>query len=77
MKYVKPVTAIAAGLAMTATQVSAGGLAEPLMEPEVIEEASATSGGFIIPLVLLAIIVAVASSSSGSMTPVESPILTD
>ena len=72
MKYAKPVTAIAAGIAMAASQVNAGGLAEPVMEPEVIEEASATSGGFIIPLVILAIIVAVVSSSSGS-TPVESP----
>jgi len=66
MKYAKPVAAIAAGIAMTATQVNAGGLAEPMMEPEVIEEASSTSGGFIVPLLLLAIIVALASSSSGS-----------
>ena len=69
MKYVKPVTAIAASIAMAASQVSAGGLAEPMMEPEVIEEASATSGGFIIPLVILAIIVAVASSSSSGSPP--------
>jgi len=69
MKYVKPATAIAAGIALAATQVSAGGLAEPMMEPEVIEESAATSGGFIIPLLFLAIIVAVASSSSGGTTP--------
>ncbi len=69
MKYLKPAAAIAASIALTASQVSAGGLAEPMMEPEVIEEASATSGGFIIPLVILAIIVAVASSSSGGPTP--------
>ena len=69
MKYVKPATAIAASIALAATQVNAGGLAEPMMEPEVIEESSATSGGFIIPLVLLAIIVAVASRSGGGPTP--------
>jgi len=78
MKYVKPATAIAASLTMAASQVSAGGLAEPVMEPEVIEESSATTGGFIIPLLLLAIIVAVASSSSGGspmspMSPVPLP----
>ncbi len=69
MKYIKPATAIAAGIAMATSQVSAGGLAEPMMEPEVIEEESATTGGFIIPLVLLAIIVAVASGSSGGSSP--------
>ena len=69
MKYIKPATAIAASIVISATQVSAGGLAEPMMEPEVIEESSASSGGFIIPHVLLAIIVAVASSSSS--TPVQ------
>ncbi len=76
MKYAKPATAIAAILTLAATQASAGGLAEPMMEPEVIEEASATTGGFIIPLVLLAIIVAVASGSSsgGGMTQIDPPL---
>ena len=47
----------------------AGGMAEPLMEPEVIvEESSASSGGIIIPLLLLAILVAVASGSGSSTT---------
>jgi len=72
MKFLKPTTTLAAAIAMTATHVSAGGLAEPMMEPEVIEEASSTSGGFIVPLILLALIVAVVSNSGGS-TPVESP----
>ncbi len=69
MKYLKPATAVAAAIAMTASQVSAGGLAEPMMEPEVIEEASASSGGFIIPLLLLVIIAAIASGSSGGSSP--------
>jgi hypothetical protein len=41
----------------------AGGMAEPMMEPEVIvEESSASSGGFVVPLILLALLVAVAGS---------------
>ena len=71
MKYLKPATTVATMIAMTTTQVSAGGLAEPMMEPEVIEEASAGSGGYIVPLILLAIIVAVASSSSSTPSPSE------
>jgi len=76
MKFIKPATAIAVGITMAASQVSAGGLAEPMMEPEVIEEASTTSGGFILPLVLLAIVVALASSSSsgGGMTEIAPPM---
>jgi hypothetical protein len=74
MKYVKPAAAFAASIALSATQVSAGGLAEPMMEPEVIEESSASSGGFIIPLLLLAVIVAIASSSSGGTCTECSPM---
>lgn len=48
----------------------AGGMAEPLMEPEVIvEESSASSGGIVVPLLLIAIIAAVASGSGGSGGP--------
>lgn len=43
----------------------AGGMAEPVMEAEVIAEETNDSGGFIVPLLLLAVIVAVASSSGG------------
>ncbi|MGI9389892.1 MAG: hypothetical protein ACR2O1_07535 [Boseongicola sp.] len=74
MKYIKPAAAVAATIAMSATQVNAGGLAEPLMEPEVVEETTTASSGFIFPLLLLAIIAAVASSSSSGTTPTESPI---
>ncbi|MGI9389893.1 MAG: hypothetical protein ACR2O1_07540 [Boseongicola sp.] len=72
MKYAKPATAMAACITLVSSQVSAGGLAEPMMEPEVIEESSTASSGFIFPLLLLAIIAAVASSS-GSSAPVEAP----
>lgn len=57
-------TIIAAGLALSlsAAQASAGGVAEPIMEPEVIvEEANASSGGFLLPLLLIALLVVVVS----------------
>jgi len=68
MKYLKPVAAAAAAISMTATPMHAGGAAEPRLEPEVlspevIEEASTTSGGFILPLIFLVIIATAASGS--------------
>ncbi len=66
MKYTKPAAAIAASLSMLAGPTYAGGLAEPMMEPEVIaEEAAAASGGFIVPLLFLVILAAAVSASSG------------
>ena len=66
------VFAAAAAFGLTATTAFAGGLsepvveAEPMMQPEVVvEESSGTSGGFVIPLMLLALIAAVASNSGG------------
>jgi hypothetical protein len=45
---------LAAALSVAATSVFAGGLAEPVMEPEVVEAATSSSaGGFIVPLLLL------------------------
>ena len=65
MKYVKPVAAAAAALSMSTAPMHAGGVAEPLMEPEVIaEEAAASStGGFVLPLFLL-ILIAIATTGS-------------
>jgi hypothetical protein len=46
----------------------AGGLAEPVMEPEVVEAATSSSaGGIIVPLLLLLVILA-ASSNSGPVS---------
>jgi C4-dicarboxylate transporter len=54
---------LAAALSVAATSVFAGGLAEPVMEPEVVEAATSSSaGGFIVPLLLLIVIVAAASN---------------
>jgi hypothetical protein len=56
--------AIVAIVSMAATSAIAGGPVEPIMEPEVIVEETATSpGGIIVPLVLLAVIAAVAATS--------------
>ena len=56
---------VVAMLTVFAGPTLAGGMAEPLMEPEVlVEETAAGSGGIVIPLLLLAIIAAVASSDS-------------
>ena len=69
MFYKKFALAIGLSVALTAAQANAGGVAEPIMEPEVIvEEASASSGGFLLPLLLLALLVVVISDDS---TPVD------
>ena len=54
---------LAAAMSVAASTAFAGGLDEPVMEPEVIvEESSGTSaGGVIIPLLLLLIVAAAAS----------------
>lgn len=60
--------ASAISVSLVASQANSGGLAEPMMEPEVIvEEASASSGGFVLPLLLLALVaLAVASNDDSS-----------
>lgn len=66
MRYIKPAAAIAASLTIAAQPVHAGGVAQPMMEPEVVvAETAAGSGGFIVPLILLALIAAAASSGGG------------
>lgn len=65
MKSTKLFALAAVCTALVTAPAHAGGMAEPLMEPEVIAEETSNSGGFVIPLLLLAAIVAVASSSGG------------
>lgn len=49
----------------TAPFSHAGGMAEPVMEPEVVEQATSSSaGGLVIPLLLLLVIAAAASGGS-------------
>lgn len=53
--------------ALSAVAVSAGGLGEPIMEPEVVETATSSSAaGIIVPLLLILLIAAAASGSSDS-----------
>jgi hypothetical protein len=54
---------LAAALTGLASTAFAGGLAEPVMEPQIIveETAGTTAGGIVVPLILLALIAAVAS----------------
>ena len=66
----KTSTGVLMAIMISATSVSAGGMAEPVMAPEVIaEESSASSGGFLVPLVLLAVLVALVSNSGSEAAP--------
>lgn len=66
--------AYAAVLAVAATSAMAGGLAEPVMDPEVVEAAtSSSSAGIIVPLLLLLLIAAAASGGGGGGV-VQSPV---
>ncbi|SFO95895.1 hypothetical protein [Tranquillimonas alkanivorans] len=55
--------ALAAALSVAATSAFAGGLAEPVMEaPVIVEETQSASGGFVVPLLVLAVVAAVAAN---------------
>ena len=54
-----------AALALSAGIAEAGGLAEPVMDPAVVEAKTASSAGIVIPILLL-ILVAAALSGGGS-----------
>ncbi|MCV6594575.1 MAG: hypothetical protein OIF48_16620 [Silicimonas sp.] len=72
MNLKKTATAMVLGFAMATSSAHAGGMAEPIMEAEVIEEQAKDSGGFLVPLLLLAILIAVASGG-GSSAPAPAP----
>lgn len=55
--------ALAAVLSVAATTAFAGGMAEPVMDPAVVEATTSSSaGGIVVPLLLLLLIAAAASS---------------
>ncbi|MDA9865507.1 hypothetical protein N9C96_02400 [bacterium] len=62
---------MAAVTALTTSTAFAAGLAEPLVEPEVlmspevVAEETVSSGNYLVPLLMLAAIVALASASGG------------
>lgn len=56
--------ALAAALTVAASTAFAGGVAEPVMEPEVVEATTSSSaGGVVVPLLLLLVIAAAASQA--------------
>ena len=60
-------------LALSAMSANAGGLGEPIMEPEVVEAATSSSaGGIIVPILLLLLIIA-ATAGSSTPAPVQAP----
>lgn len=58
--------ALAAALSIAATHAFAGGMAAPMVEPEVVVEetkaASSSSGGIIVPILVLLLVAAAASN---------------
>ncbi|WP_145105280.1 hypothetical protein [Cereibacter sediminicola] len=54
--------ALAAALSIAATSAFAGGMAEPVMEPAIVEAETASSGGILVPLMLLVVVAAVAAN---------------
>jgi hypothetical protein len=55
--------ALAAALTVAASTAFAGGMAEPVMEPEVVEaNTSSSAGGIIVQQLLLVVIAAAASN---------------
>lgn len=53
--------ALAAALSLAASTAFAGGLAQPVVEPEIVKAATSSSSGVLVPLLLLVIIAAAAS----------------
>lgn len=55
--------ALAAAITLAASTAFAGGMVEPVMEPEIVEQATSSSaGGVIVPLMLLLVVAAAAAS---------------
>ena len=55
--------ALAAALSITATTAFAGGMVEPVMEPAVVEAGTSSSGGIVLPLLLLVAVAAAVASN--------------
>jgi len=54
-----------------ATKSSGGNLVEPMMEPEVVEAGTGSSGGAMLVPILLILLLAAAAASGGSDAPLE------
>jgi hypothetical protein len=55
--------ALAAAVSLAASTAFAGGMAEPVMEPEVVVQKSSSSGGILVPLLLLLVVAAAVASN--------------
>ena len=68
MQLKKLPVALAFGAALAAAPVQAGGLSEPVMEVDVIEEQATTSGGYIVPLLIIALLIAITGGKGGGFS---------
>jgi hypothetical protein len=55
--------ALAAAVSLAASTAFAGGMADPVMEPEVVVQKSSSSGGIVVPLLLLLVVAAAVASN--------------
>jgi hypothetical protein len=57
--------ALAAALSVAASTAFAGGMVEPVMEPEVVAKSTSSSaGGIVVPLLLLVIVAAAVAANN-------------
>jgi hypothetical protein len=56
--------ALAAAFSLAASTAFAGGLDEPVVEPEIIVEETGTAGGWIVPVIALVLIAAAAAAAN-------------
>lgn len=66
MKYMRPMAIAAMSASLMAAPAVAGGIGEPLVDTEVIvEDTAGTSGGLLIPILLLVLIAVALSQDQG------------
>jgi hypothetical protein len=56
--------ALAAAFSLAASTAFAGGLDEPIVEPEIIVEDTGTGGGWVVPVILLVLLGAAAAAAN-------------
>jgi len=63
-------TFMASFAALFATKATAGNLAEPMMDPDVVEASTSSSGGGLLIPIMLLIFLAAAASGGGGNAPI-------
>ena len=56
--------ALAAAMSVAASTAFAGGLDEPVVEPDIIVEETGSAQGWVIPVILLALVAAAAAAAN-------------